>query len=437
MTLAGTFPDTAGLASVGSSLSVYSAWSAVRGCWRRDQTVDMAARHQGRKTEMKRCLALVLLCAGSAALADDLERAKRIHKEAIGIDSHIDTIQWVIYQDADLSQRHSTYHVDFPRLREGGMLASYFALYVPTYYPGSEAVRRILQLRDAMQQVLDANPDKIELAYNASDIVRIHKAGRIAALLTIESGHAIADDLGVLRMFYRLGVRSMTLVHFRNNNWADSSTDRPRHNGLTEFGKEVVREMNRLGMIVDISHVSDKTFYDTLAITTKPVIASHSSCRALSDFPRNMSDDMLRALARNGGVIGINFGGGFLNQKDADEYQRRIAGRGALQPSGSGSQLDSFAKEEFVSGYLKMEPTAATLEDAVAHIDHVVKVAGVDHVGIGSDFDGISSVPAGLEDVSKMPYLTAALLKRGYKEGDLKKILGENHLRVLRAVTGK
>jgi membrane dipeptidase len=437
MTLAGTFPDTAGLASVGSSLSVYSAWSAVRGCWRRDQTVDMAARHQGRKTEMKRCLALVLLCAGSAALADELERAKRIHKEAIGIDSHIDTIQWVIYQDADLSQRNSTYHVDFPRLREGGMLASYFALYVPTYYPGSEPVRRILQLRDAMQQVLDANPDKIELAYNASDIVRIHKAGRIAALLTIESGHAIADDLGVLRMFYRLGVRSMTLVHFRNNNWADSSTDRPRHNGLTEFGKEVVREMNRLGMIVDISHVSDKTFYDTLAVTTKPVIASHSSCRALSDFPRNMSDDMLRALARNGGVIGINFGGGFLNQKDADEYQRRIAGRGALQPSGSGSQLDSFAKEEFVSGYLKMEPTAATLEDAVAHIDHVVKVAGVDHVGIGSDFDGISSVPAGLEDVSKMPYLTAALLKRGYKEGDLKKILGGNHLRVLRAVTGK
>jgi membrane dipeptidase len=238
-------------------------------------------------------------------------------------------------------------------------------------------------------------------------------------------------------MFYRLGVRSMTLVHFLNNNWADSSTDQPRHNGLTAFGKEVVREMNRLGMIVDISHVSDKTFYDTLAVTNKPVIASHSSCRALSDFPRNMNDDMLRALARNGGVIGINFGGGFLNQKDADEYQKRIAGRAAMQPSVAGSQLDSFAKEEFVSGYLKMTPTAATLEDAVAHIDHVVKVTGVDHVGIGSDFDGISSVPAGLEDISKMPYLTAALLKRGYKEEDLKKILGGNHLRVLRAVTGK
>lgn len=368
---------------------------------------------------------------------DDLERARRIHKEAIIVDSHIDTLQWVIYHDADLSKRHTTYHVDFPRLREGRMMAPYFALYVPTYYRGSEAVRRILQLRDAMQRVVDAHPDKIELAYNASDISRIHKSGRIAALLTIESGHAIADELAVLRMFYRLGIRSMTLVHFRNNNWADSSTDEPRHNGLTEFGKEVVREMNRLGMIVDISHVSDKTFYDTLAVTTKPVIASHSSCRALSDFPRNMSDDMLRALARNGGVIGINFGGGFLSQKDADEYKKRIADRGALQPSGAGRELDSFAKEEFISGYLKMRPTAATLDDVVAHIDHVVKVAGIDHAGIGSDFDGISSVPAGLEDISRMPYLTAALLKRGYKEADIKKILGGNHLRVLRAVTGK
>jgi membrane dipeptidase len=288
-----------------------------------------------------------------------------------------------------------------------------------------------------MQGVLDANPDQIELAHNASDILRIHRAGRIAALLTIESGHAIADDLGVLRMFHKLGVRSMTLVHFRNNNWADSSTDEPRHNGLTQFGKDVVREMNRLGMIVDISHVSDKTFYDTLEVTTKPVIASHSSCRALSDFPRNMTDDMLRALARNGGVIGINFGGGFLSAKDADGYKQRIFRRGALQPPGTGPQLDSFAKQEFLSGYLKMTPTASTLEDAVAHIDHVVKVAGVDHVGIGSDFDGISSVPAGLEDVSKMPYLTAALLRKGYKEADLRKILGGNHLRVLRAVTGK
>jgi membrane dipeptidase len=386
---------------------------------------------------MKRWSIAVLLCAAAGARGDDLERARRINQEAIGIDSHIDTIQWVMYQDADLSKRHTVYHVDFPRLREGGMLAPYFALYVPTYYQGSEAVRRVLQLRDAMQRVVDKNSDQIELAYNASDIVRIHKSGKISALLTIESGHAIDDDLGILRMFYRLGVRSMTLSHFRNNHWADSSTDEPSHNGLTEFGKEVVREMNRLGMIVDISHVSDKTFYDALAVTTKPVIASHSSCRALSEFPRNMTDDMLRALARNGGVVGINFGGGFLSQKDAEAYKKRILDSGALQPTGTGPALDGFAKAEFLKGYLKMQPTAATLEDAVAHIDHVVKVAGIDHVGIGSDFDGIGSVPAGLEDISRMPNLTAALLKRGYSEADVKKILGGNHLRVLRAVTGK
>jgi membrane dipeptidase len=386
---------------------------------------------------MKSSLALLVFCAALTARGDELDTARRLHKEAIGIDSHIDTIQWVMYQDADLSKRHPVYHVDFPRLREGGMMAPYFALYAPTYYPGSEAVRRVLQLRDAMQRVVDANPDQIELAYNASDLQRIHKSGKIAALLTIESGHAIDDDLGILRMFYRLGVRSMTLTHFRNNNWGDSSTDTPQHNGLTEFGKQVVREMNRLGMIVDISHVSDKTFFDTLAVTTKPVIASHSSCRALSEFPRNMSDDMLRALARNGGVIGINFGGGFLSQKDAELYKNRIARAGSLQPSGRGPELDAFAKKEHLAGYLKMNPTAATLDDVVAHIDHVVKVAGIDHVGIGSDYDGIGSVPKGLEDVSKMPYLTAALLKRGYKEADIRKILGGNHLRVLRAVTGR
>lgn len=384
---------------------------------------------------MTRRVALALLCAPLSA--DNLERARQIHKEAIGIDSHIDTIQWVIHQNADLSKRNSMYHVDLPRLREGGMRAPYFALYVPTYYEGAEAVRRTLQLRDAMQRVLDAHPDQIELALNASDIQRIQKAGKISPVLTIESGHAIADDLAILRMYYRLGVRSMTLTHFRNNNWADSSTDTPVHDGLTAFGKDVVREMNRLGMIVDISHVSDKSFFDTLAITTKPVIASHSSCRALSDFPRNMTDDMLRALAKNGGVVGINFGGGFLSQKDADQYKKRIDNFASLKPSGTGAQLDQFAKDDFVRGYLKMQPTAATLDDVVAHIDHVVKIAGIDHVGIGSDYDGIASVPAGLEDVSKMPLLTAALLNKGYSETDIKKILGGNHLRVLRAVTGK
>jgi len=190
-------------------------------------------------------------------------------------------------------------------------------------------------------------------------------------------------------------------------------------------------------MIVDISHVSDKAFYDAMAVTTKPVIASHSSCRAISDFPRNMTDDMIRAVARNGGIVGINFGGGFLHPKDAEAYRRRILKQAAVQSSLDGAALDEFARKEFINGYLKMQPTASSLEDVVKHIDHVVQIAGIDHVGIGSDYDGIGTVPKGLEDVSKMPALTAALLKKGYRETDILKILGGNHLRVLRAVTGK
>jgi len=353
----------------------------------------------------------------------------------IEFDSHIDTIQRVLIDNEDLGVRSTHGHVDLPRLREGHVNAPFFALWVPTYYKGAEAVRRTLDLRDAMQQVFDAHPDQIALALNASDVERITSSGKIAAILTIEGGHQIDDDLRVLRMYYRLGIRSMTLTHFRNNNWADSSTDTPAHNGLTDFGKSVVREMNRLGMMVDISHVSDKTFYDTLAVTTKPVIATHSSCRALSDVPRNMTDDMLRALAKNGGVIGINFGEGFLNPKDA-EMLRRTVNAIAAEPNLTGKALDDYAAEET---HRDMAPkhAFATIDDAVAHIDHAVKVAGIDHVGIGSDFDGISAPPQGLEDISKMPALAAALRKKGYSDADVKKILGGNTLRVLREVTGK
>ena len=206
-----------------------------------------------------------------------MARARRISAEAIGIDSHIDTIQHVLVDDVDLAKRLPNGMVDFPRLREGGIKAPFFALWVPVYYKGAEAVRRTLDLRDAMQSVLDAHPDQIELATGAGDIERIVKSKKIAAFLAIEGGHQIDDDLAVLRMYYRMGIRAMTLTHFKNNNWADSSTDKPEHNGLTPFGKEVVREMNRLGMLVDVSHVSDKTFYDAIAISTKPVIVSHSS----------------------------------------------------------------------------------------------------------------------------------------------------------------
>jgi membrane dipeptidase len=384
---------------------------------------------------MRRLLLLsAILLAPWAAGQEDILR--RIQRDSIGVDSHLDTIQWVVADHADLSKRNAKYHVDFPRLREGGVLAPYFALWVPTWYQGSEAVRRTLDLRDAIQRVLDRNPDQIELALDAASVERIARSGKIAAVLTIEGGHQIADDLSVLRMYHRLGIRSMTLAHFEANHWADSSTDTPRHNGLTEFGKSVVREMNRIGMIVDVSHVSDKAFRDTLAVTTKPVIASHSSCRAISEIPRNLTDDMLRALAKNGGVAGINFGPPFVNAKDGAESHIGAA-RNAMKPALTGRALDEFSDAEFLREYAGMKPAAATLDDVVANIDHAVKVAGIDHVGIGSDFDGISSVPKGLEDISKMPSLTRALLKRGYSESDIRKILGGNHLRVLRAVTGR
>jgi membrane dipeptidase len=361
--------------------------------------------------------------------------ALSLHAQNIGIDTHIDTAQRVLIDRADITQRSPVGHVDIPRLKEGGINAPFFALWVPTYYKGAEAIRRTLDLRDAMQRLFDTHPELIAPALTAADVERITKNGRIAAILAIEGGHQIDNDLAVLRMYHRLGIRAMTLTHFRNTEWADSSTDKPAHNGLTAFGKEVVKEMNRLGMIVDVSHVSDKTFFDALAVSTKPVIASHSSCRAISDVVRNVTDEMLQALAKNGGVIGINFGEGFISPKDAEALKADIAGMTA-EPSLTGKALDEYAAEEFRRD-MKPRQVFATVDEVAEHIDHAVKVAGVDHVGIGSDFDGISGPPKGLEDVSKLPALKAALKKRGYSDEDLKKIWGLNTLRVLREVTGK
>jgi membrane dipeptidase len=336
----------------------------------------------------------------------------------------------------DLGKRWDVGHVDIPRLREGGTHAPFFALWVPVYFPGAEAVRRTLDLRDAMQSMLDAHQDEMELATTAFDIRRIVKAGKIAVFLTVEGGHTIDDDLRVLRMYYQLGVRSMTLTHSRNNNWADSATDQPVHNGLTDFGKEVVREMNRLGMLVDVSHVADKTFYDAIEVTSKPVICSHSSMRALSPVPRNVTDEMLRALAKNRGVVGISFGEGFVNPKDAEALESAIKTE-TTAPLLTGRALDDYAAEDVRTLFGHRVKVAATVEDVANHIDHAVKVAGIDHVGIGSDFDGVSGPPNGLDDVSKMPALIEVLLERGYTERDVKKILGENYLRVIREVTGK
>lgn len=380
-----------------------------------------------------------LLMATFASLAQDAnDTARRIQAKVLGIDGHNDTVQRVLYDNVDLGKRLPDGMIDIPRLQEGGVHVPFFALWVPTYYKGSEAVRRTLDFRDAMQRVFDKYPDRIELATSARDIERIVGQKKIAAVLTVEGGHQIANDLAVLRMYRRMGILSMTLTHFRSNDWADSSTGKPEHNGLTDFGREVVREMNRIGMIVDISHVSDKTFYDALEVTTKPVIASHSSCRAFSDVPRNMTDDMLRALAKNGGVVGVNFSASFLNQQDAEDLKKFVAQENAMEPNLTGAALDEYAaKEDAQSGIGHPRVGVATVEDAARCIDHVVKVAGIDHVGIGSDFDGIPMVPRGLEDVSKMPNLTAALLKLGYSEQDIKKIMGGNFLRVIREVVGQ
>jgi membrane dipeptidase len=381
--------------------------------------------------------AAISLTPFASAQPDLLAHARQLASQYIGIDSHIDTMQRELILHEDLAQRATHGHADLPRLREGGVRAPFFALWVPTYYKGAEAVRRTLDLRDAAQRLFDDHPDQIELAQSATDIERIVHSGKIAAILTAEGGHQIDNDLGVLREYRRRGILAMTLTHFRNTDWADSSTDKPAHNGLTDFGKQVVREMNRIGMMVDVSHVSDKTFYDALAVTTKPVIVSHSSCRALSDIPRNVTDDMLRALAKNGGVIGINFGEGFLNPKDAEMLRKTVNAISYQVPDLVGKALDDYAAKEFERDLAPAKGIAATIDDVVAHVDHAIKIAGIDHVGIGSDFDGISGPPKGLEDISKMPYLVAALLKKGYRDDDIKKIMGGNTLRVIRAAVGK
>ena len=368
--------------------------------------------------------------------SDISSRARKLAAEAIGIDSHIDTVQRVLVMGEDLATRWNVGHVDIPRLHEGGTHAPFFALWVPVYFPGSEAVRRTLDLRDAMQSLFDTHKDQVEHATTAADIERIVNTGKIAAFLTVEGGHTIDDDLRVLRMYYQLGIRSMTLTHSRNNNWADSATDEPAHNGLTDFGKEVVREMNRLGMVVDVSHVADKTFYDALEVTTKPVMCTHSSMRALSDVPRNVTDEMLWALAKNGGVIGITFGEGFVNPKDAEALRAAIKIE-TNAPLLTGRALDDYAAEDVRKLFGTRVKVASTVEDVADHIDHAVKIAGIDHVGIGSDFDGVSGPPNGLDDVSKMPALIAVLLERGYQDREVKKILGENTLRVIREVTGE
>jgi membrane dipeptidase len=364
------------------------------------------------------------------------KQAHDLHFSSIVIDTHDDTTQRLYWEHFDLETHSNIGQIDIPRMREGGLGAIFFSLWSPGTMTGGAAVQRAIDLIDSVREEVARHPKDLMLATTAEDIRRAHAEGKIAVLMGLEGGHMIADDLGVLRTYYALGVRYMTLTHTVNTDWADSSGDKPAHNGLTPFGKQVVVEMNRLGMLVDISHVSDKTFWDALATSKAPIIASHSSCRALCDAPRNMTDDMIRALAAHGGVIQINYHVGFLSQAYRDAAKKiqpeiDAANKKADEACGTDLQCQVWAEarvsEEFTKEG-KLPPV--NWELIVDHIDHAVKIGGADHVGLGSDMDG-STMPVGMPDVTHLPQITQALLDRGYSPEDIRKILGLNTLRVL------
>jgi membrane dipeptidase len=363
------------------------------------------------------------------------QRLQNLLNELLIIDTHIDTFTYMLDENYQLAEEHPYYETDLPRLRRGHAGAVFFGIYQRG--PAPQWVTQTLEAIDAIREQVHLNSKDIEMASTADDIVRLHKAGKIAALMGLEGGQLISDSLPVLRNYYRLGVRYMSLTHFKSNDWADSSTDLAVHNGLTPLGRDIVREMNRLGMMVDISHVSDKTFYDVLEATRAPVIASHSSMRALCNVPRNMSDDMIRALARNGGVVFINFAMPFLDDKTAAAFarinavrEREIADMMVLNRSNP--RRWDLRRDIFQRYNAQLPPV--DISAVLRHIDHAVQTIGADHVGIGSDFDGISDmVPNGLEDVSKYPALVQGLIDRGYSDTDIRKIMGENLLRVMRA----
>ena len=364
--------------------------------------------------------------------------ARRLHDRAIVVDTHADTTQrWMFDPTFDISVRHADGGIDLPRMREGGLDALFFSVWMPGTVRGRTAVTRAVAQIERIRDAARKHANEMLLATTAADIRRAAAEHKIAALIGVEGGHMINGDLAVLRRFADLGARYLTLTHNENTPWADASNDRERHHGLTKFGKDVVRELNRLGMMVDVSHVSDKTFSDAIATSTAPVIASHSSCRALSDSKRNMTDDMLRALAKNGGVVMINYAVAFLSEEfRAAPRSRLLAGRDeavgskcAADQACRNIETERINREAMCNGVLP----AVTWEAIVDHIDHAVKVAGIDHVGLGSDFDG-ATMPLGIEDATGLPKITEALLKRGYSAQDVEKILGGNILRVMESV---
>ena len=386
--------------------------------------------------------ALISLPAAAPAQTPE-ERVERVLAKTPVIDGHND-LPWEIRDvydfwrkpldlDSDTSKLEARLQTDLPRMRRGGVGAQFWSVWIPADLKGDEAVRVTFEQIDIVHRMVERYPNRLEMASTAADIRRIRKAGRIASLIGIEGGHQIGNSPAALRQFRALGARYMTLTHSKNNDWADSGTDDPAHDGLTPFGRAIVREMNRLGMMVDLSHVSPKTMHDALTATRAPIIFSHSNARALMDHGRNVPDDVLKRLPANGGVVMVNFFPGFLSQS----YRRRSAERDAEdarlknlysgQPERRKAALDAWDSAH--------PPVDVPLTEVADHIEHVRKIAGADHVGIGSDFDGISgTAPKGLEGVESYPALLAELARRGWSDADLAKLAGGNILRVMERV---
>jgi len=362
------------------------------------------------------------------------QRALQIHRRAIVIDTHNDVTTPMTNDDFDLSGTPpAPYRTSIARMKQGGLTAEFFSLYVkPWYVQNGGSARRTLDMIDSVYRAVERHPGALMFATSVADIRRAKRVGKVAALMGIEGGHAIEDSLPTLREFYRLGVRYMTLTWNNTNNWADAGRGEKKHNGLSDFGKDVVREMNRLGMLVDISHVSDKTMSDALDISKAPIIASHSSARALSDVPRNIPDDLLKRIAKNGGVVQVNFYSVFVDAKtvapqSAERDRKLKAQQDAIDEKYKNDPERRAEESDKLEAAHPLPPLP--ISKLIDHIDHIVKVAGIDHVGIGADFDGANDMPEGAQDVSMLPNITYELLKRGYSERDIRKILGENFLR--------
>jgi membrane dipeptidase len=399
----------------------------------------------------KSTLFSALLIIGSTLAAKEASdvspQALAIHNSAIVIDTHADTPQRFLDDNFDIGSTDPKDfgHISLDKARAGNLGAEFFSIWVEPETNQGHFAQHTLDLIDSVYVQAARHPDRMTMAFSVDDIERAHQQKKLAALMGIEGGHSIENDIHLLRDFYRLGVRYMTLSWSNTNEWADSSgdIDDPKiqhHNGLTDFGKQVVLEMNRLGMMVDISHVADKTFWDAIAVTKAPVIASHSSARALCNAPRNMTDDMLRAVARNGGVVDVNFFAGFLDQNywnavRAQQKEQEAATHAYLEKLKAEGKQVTYADEDRITREWMAKIPRPPFTVLIDHIDHIAKVAGVDHIGLGSDFDGVSgATPAGMDSAADLPKITQALLDRGYSAEDIRKILGGNVMRVFKEV---